>query len=80
MPWASLRLADPEHLGDPAGAPYDRILVSANARELPQELVDQLADPGRMVIPVSSTMTLVERNGELRTSRHGAYRFVPLID
>lgn len=78
-PWATLRPADPRRLGDPDGAPYDRILVSANAVELPQELLDQVADPGRMVLPVGSVMTLVERHGEVRISEHGRYRFVPLV-
>ena len=41
-PWASIRLAAPGVLGDPEGAPYDRILVSAEPDELPLELVDQL--------------------------------------
>ncbi len=77
--WASIRQADPGILGVPEEAPYDRILVSANAMSLPGELVGQLGDAGRMVIPVSSTMLLVERHGEeVRTSEHGAYRFVPL--
>ena len=40
-------------LGWPAGAPYDVILVAAAARDVPSALVDQLADGGRMVIPVS---------------------------
>ena len=79
VPWARLRVADRHLLGDPGGAPYDRILVSANADELPAELVEQLADPGRMVLPVASVMTLVERDGEIRVSRHGHYRFVPLV-
>lgn len=66
-------------LGWPAGAPYDRILVSAMAEDLPEQLVDQLADPGRMVVPVGGRMLLVDRSGdELTTSTHGAYRFVPL--
>jgi protein-L-isoaspartate(D-aspartate) O-methyltransferase len=77
--WASVRAADPEVLGFPAGAPYDRILVSAAAREVPEELVGQLADGGRMVLPVDGRMTLVERAGDTtRTSTHGSYRFVPL--
>jgi protein-L-isoaspartate(D-aspartate) O-methyltransferase len=50
--WASIRAAEPEVLGWPAAAPYDRILVSAEPARLPQELVDQLADDGVMVIPV----------------------------
>jgi protein-L-isoaspartate(D-aspartate) O-methyltransferase len=79
MPWAHVREALPGVLGDPEGAPWDRILVSAEAEELPRSLVDQLADPGRLVIPVASTMTLVVRlAGTTSTSAHGRYRFVPL--
>ena len=42
-------------LGWPAGAPYDVIMVAAAARDVPSPLVDQLADAGRMVIPVAVT-------------------------
>jgi protein-L-isoaspartate(D-aspartate) O-methyltransferase len=76
-PWASIRLATPGVLGDPGGAPYDRILVSAEPDELPQELVDQLADDGVLVIPVAGTMLRVVNPGAVVT-RHGRYRFVPL--
>lgn len=77
--WAAIRPATPGVLGAPEQAPFDRILVSASPRRLPQELVDQLGDGGRMVIPVGGTMLLVERRGsDVRTSRHGSYRFVPL--
>ncbi|MEP6814716.1 MAG: protein-L-isoaspartate carboxylmethyltransferase, partial [Marmoricola sp.] len=62
-PWASIEPADPGSLGAPDRAPFDRILVSANARSLPAALVDQLADPGRMVIPVASVMVLVVKDG-----------------
>jgi protein-L-isoaspartate(D-aspartate) O-methyltransferase len=79
-PWATVRPSRPGVLGDPAHAPYDRILVSAEARELPAALVDQLAGAGRMVLPVAGTMTLVVRaGGTLTTSEHGSYRFVPLL-
>ncbi len=67
-------------LGWPAGAPYDRILVSASAQAVPQELVDQLTPAGRMVIPVHGTMLVVlpdGRRGWTSTS-HGSYRFVQL--
>lgn len=78
-PWASLRVADPHLLGDPDHAPYDRILVSADAASLPQPLVDQLADGGRLVVPVKGVMTLVVLDGDkVSTSRHGRYLFVPL--
>ncbi|CUR58323.1 Protein-L-isoaspartate(D-aspartate) O-methyltransferase [metagenome] len=77
QPWASMTAATPGVLGDPSGAPYDRILVSAEPDELPQQLVDQLGDDGRMVIPVAGTMLLVTQPGE-HVSEHGRYRFVPL--
>lgn len=78
-PWARIEPATPGRHGDPARAPYDRILVSAEAEELPQSLVEQLADHGRMVAPVAGVMLLVERGtGEPVVTRHGHYRFVPL--
>ena len=75
--WATIREAAPGVLGDPGGAPYDRILVSAEPDVLPQELVDQLADDGVMVIPVAGTMLRVT-NPDAVVTRHGRYRFVPL--
>lgn len=79
QPWASIRQAEPGVLGVPGLAPYDRILVSANADALPEPLVDQLADPGRMVVPVGGVMRLLVRaGGQITMTRHGAYRFVPL--
>ena len=76
-PWARIRLAAPGVLGDPDGAPYDRILVSAEPDELPQQLVDQLAEDGILVIPVAGTMLRVSNPGAVVTE-HGSYRFVPL--
>jgi protein-L-isoaspartate(D-aspartate) O-methyltransferase len=78
-PWASLVPADPGVLGLPDHAPYDRVLVSAEATDLPRPLVDQLVDGGRMVVPVSGLMLLVVRGGdEVEVTEHGWYRFVPL--
>lgn len=78
-PWASITTAEAGTLGDPSHAPYDRILVSAEARVLPRSLLDQLADGGRMVIPVAGVMRLAIRDGDqIHQSRHGHYRFVPL--
>jgi protein-L-isoaspartate(D-aspartate) O-methyltransferase len=78
-PWAWIEQADPAQLGWPTEAPYDRVLVSAEPLELPTELVEQVAVGGRMVIPVSGTMLLVERTPSgLEVSEHGWYRFVPL--
>jgi protein-L-isoaspartate(D-aspartate) O-methyltransferase len=70
-------------LGYPAAAPYDRILVTAGAPHVPEPLIDQLADPGRLIIPVgprdSQTLNTVEkRHGKLTESEGLACRFVPL--
>lgn len=77
QPWATIRAATPGVLGAPVGAPWDRILVSASPLALPSSLVDQLADPGVLVIPVASTMLRVTNPGAVATE-HGSYRFVPL--
>ena len=63
QPWASIRVADPGVLGWPDGAPYDRVLVSAEPRRLPDELVEQVADGGVMVIPVAGDMLRVTNPG-----------------
>jgi protein-L-isoaspartate(D-aspartate) O-methyltransferase len=83
VPWATVRQADPAHLGAPDQAPFDRILVSAMADVLPDELVDQLAPHGILVVPVAGWMLRVRRDAEVPdgvvVTRHGAYRFVPLV-
>jgi protein-L-isoaspartate(D-aspartate) O-methyltransferase len=79
MPWAQVRAARPGVLGWPRDGGYDRILCSASPRELPEDLVAQLADGGRLVIPVGHTMVVVDRSGDrVARSEHGSYRFVPL--
>jgi protein-L-isoaspartate(D-aspartate) O-methyltransferase len=67
-------------LGWPDDAPYDRILVSAQARELPAALFDQLGEPGVMVVPVAGQMFVVRRTpgAEPSVESSGHYRFVPL--
>ena len=65
-------------------APYDAIIVSAAAPELPRALVEQLAEGGRMIIPVgwddSQQLQLIEkRDGQLRTTLRELCRFVPLV-
>jgi protein-L-isoaspartate(D-aspartate) O-methyltransferase len=65
-------------------APYDGIIVTAAAPEVPQTLLDQLADGGRLVIPVgdleSQSIRVVLRRGDVydSTEEHG-FKFVPLI-
>lgn len=67
-------------------APYDAIVVTAGAPEVPEELQAQLAIGGRLVIPVGPTPHLqnlvrVRKNkqGELKREELCAVRFVPLI-
>jgi len=79
------------HLGDgtmgwPDHAPYDAIVVTAGAPDVPVELTEQLAPGGRLVIPVGATPYLQElvrvrrpAEGELRRENLCAVRFVPLI-
>jgi len=71
-------------LGWRAQAPFDAIIVTAGAPEIPTPLVKQLADGGRLVVPVgpreTQVLKIVERRGD-RTFGHelkGAC-FVPLI-
>lgn len=81
MPWARIVQATSGMLGSPREGGWQRVLVSASPDELPAELVDQLAPGGRMVIPVRHAMLLVERSrdGTVRTTEHGTYSFVPLV-
>lgn len=66
-------------LGLPMRGPFDRILVSAMASSRPQALIDQLADGGRMVIPVDGRMMRIDRGPQgLQEQVEGHYRFVPL--
>ena len=76
---ARIEAALPGTLGLPEDAPFDKILVSAEAAELPAELLAQLSPHGRMVIPVAGRLLVVDRaDDEVRTRDVGAYRFVPL--
>lgn len=65
-------------------SPYDAILVSAAGPTIPEPLVSQLADGGRMVVPVGASddqmLWLVSRHGdEVRRQELAPVRFVPLV-
>lgn len=73
------------YAGLPAYAPFDKILVTAGAAEIPETLVQQMKIGGRMVIPVGGSdrqeMTLVVKKSDTETeiSYHGAFMFVPFL-
>jgi protein-L-isoaspartate(D-aspartate) O-methyltransferase len=71
-------------LGLPQHAPFDKILVAAGAPEPPRSLIAQLADGGRMAVPVGNRfeqqLRVVRRmGGEVVTSSHVLCCFVPLL-
>jgi len=79
---ARVRQARAHVLGVPDEAPFDRILVSADLGRMPDALVAQLAEGGRMVAPVAGRMQVVDVRGgtpHVRTDR-GRYAFVPLLE
>ncbi len=71
--------------GLPTYGPFDKIIITAAAPEIPPELKKQLKQGGRMVIPVGSkhsqTMIVVDKidENEYKTSEHGSFVFVPLL-
>lgn len=70
--------------GWPKYAPYDGIIVTAAAPELPRKLLDQLAPGGRMLIPVGPTgrqelTRIVREDDHFSETVLGAVSFVPLV-
>lgn len=70
-------------LGFSEEAPYDAISVAAGAPDLPSQLLDQLADPGRLTIPVGGfdnqdLLVIWKRDGRIERRVATQCRFVPL--
>lgn len=68
-------------LGYPEKAPYDRIIVSASAEEIPQILMDQLKIGGIMVVPVKNSIIFLEKKTKDNFAKEEfpGFSFVPLL-
>jgi protein-L-isoaspartate(D-aspartate) O-methyltransferase len=70
--------------GKAAFAPYDKIIVTAGAREIPESLLSQLKPGGKMVIPLGENiqeMVVVHKdnNENITLTKHGSFVFVPFV-
>ena len=76
------RIGDGYH-GWPNKAPFDAIIVTAAVKVIPPALLDQLAEGGRMIIPVGQTqfhrnlILVTKKNGKIRTKKLIPVAFVP---
>ncbi len=70
--------------GLPSYAPFDRILITAAAPEIPLRLIDQLAEGGILVVPEGGDsgqvmVKIQKKDGTLIRSEHGDFSFVPML-
>ncbi|MBM3435538.1 MAG: protein-L-isoaspartate(D-aspartate) O-methyltransferase [Bacteroidetes bacterium] len=73
------------YMGWPEFSPFDAIIVTCAPTEIPQPLLDQLAEGGKMVIPVGEShsqelLLLEKRKGTIKEKAIVPVRFVPMID
>ncbi|MCD4834287.1 MAG: protein-L-isoaspartate(D-aspartate) O-methyltransferase [Bacteroidales bacterium] len=73
------------YLGQPKFSPFDKIIITAGASEIPKELLKQLKIGGRMVVPVGGgsgqVMMTIDRidEDEYKELEHGYFAFVPML-
>ncbi len=71
--------------GLPAFAPFDKILITAGAPSLPEELVEQIKPGGMIVVPIGRggiqqmIRYIKDAEGNMLKEDHGSFRFVPLL-
>jgi protein-L-isoaspartate(D-aspartate) O-methyltransferase len=71
--------------GLPAFAPFDKILITAGAPQLPEALINQLKTGGMIVVPlgkggVQNMIRFIKQaDGSVVEENHGSFRFVPLL-
>ncbi|MEJ6748927.1 MAG: protein-L-isoaspartate(D-aspartate) O-methyltransferase [Flavobacteriales bacterium] len=67
-------------------SPFDKIIITCGAPNIPQGLIKQLKVGGRMVVPIGNgdvqVMHLIEKlsETEIRTTTHGEFSFVPMLN
>ena len=71
--------------GWPEFAPFDAVIVTCSPSHVPQPLVDQLAEGGKMIIPVGKSVhqelyILIKNKGKLKQQAILPVRFVPMVD
>ncbi len=72
--------------GLPRYAPYDKIIITCGAPNVPSSLLDQLSDHGLMIIPVNDGADQVMKRiykrpgNQYETEAHGLFRFVPFLE
>lgn len=85
MPYQAKLFFGDGYKGLPSFAPFDKILITCGAPEIPETLTKQLKVGGIMIIPVGEgekqTMVKIERlaDSEFKKTEHGSFRFVPML-
>jgi protein-L-isoaspartate(D-aspartate) O-methyltransferase len=85
FPYRIKTFFDDGNKGLPAFAPFDRIIITAAAPEIPQNLIEQLKPNGMLLLPLGlgevQQMVRITKleNGSLDTENFGNYRFVPML-
>ncbi len=85
FPYRIKAFFDDGNKGLPSFAPFDRIIVTAAAPEIPENLINQLKTGGILLLPLGlgevQKMVRITKNadGSLSTQNFGNYRFVPLL-
>ncbi len=85
FPYRIKTFYDDGNKGLPAFAPFDRIIITAAAPEIPQNLIEQLKPGGILLLPLGfgevQQMVRITKDaeGNLKTENFGNYRFVPML-